>query len=289
MRALFELNTRTQGFGLIAIAQLGRLQELPLPDPNSTPENRWLRFVIHNSSDMRTLINIITTQRQFQNWPQLNDLLRYYYIMAQQAVDNNGLATSAGESGLEGVARATFLLGMAARFLDPSLVPIGTKFEIFKLVGTIVVDFRIGTWIRDRSGKPIDTRIFGYMEPFLRVEEVNAMVERLLNASQVIANFRLSGEYNPYGINVIVQIIDSAEAGAVEALCSSIRGRSWATPVIVITQGRVACTGGSITQAQANQICALLGLCSQSWYLDYDINTMIRQIKKATVSVSITP
>lgn len=84
---------------------------------------------------------------------------------------------------------------------------------------------------------------------------------------------------------MIVLIIDSAQPGAVESLCSAIRGRSWTTPVMVITQGRVACVGGSLTQAQQRAICNILGVCSVEPYA----LEIIRSIGKAALVVYIQP
>jgi hypothetical protein len=280
LSTLLELNSRTRGLGLITIAQLSQLRGLSLPDPASSPQSNWLRFVIRNNTDMQALIDTIVNG-PFANWEQLNDLLRYYYVMAKQALDNGGLATPAGMEGLEGVARATFLLGMAARFLSGAPgVPAGTKFEIFKTIGNVVVDFRVGTWITE-GGRPKDTRIFGYMEPFLSKSEVDSLVRKLVNASKAIASF----EPNPYGLNVLVLIIDSAEPGALEGLCGAIRARSWGTPVMVISGGRVVCTGGSITLTQQRAVCSILGLCSVDPY----VLDKIRSIGKATFVVHVQP
>jgi len=293
-RALLELNSRTNGFGLIAIAQLGQLRGLALPNPSSDPQYRWLRFVPRDNTDLRTLVDFIIGANPYigdhlRNWNQLNDLLRYYYVMAKQALDNGGLATPAGMEGLEGVARATFLLGMAVRFLSGAPgVPAGTTFEIFKVAenrfGKVVVDFRVKTWITE-GGRPIDTRIFGYIEPFLSKSDVDSIVQKLLKASNVLAKVLPGTEHNPYGLNVLVLIIDTAEQGALEALCSAIRARSWTTPVMVISGGRVACTGGSITPTQQQAVCRILGLCSMD---PYALDT-IRSIGKATFVVHVQP
>jgi hypothetical protein len=279
MRALLELNSRTRGLGLIVIAKLDQLRHLSLPDPTPNSQNWWLRLVIRNRVDMQALVNTITNSAALANWGQLNQLLNYYYTMAEQAISNGGLATSAGREGLEGVARGTFLLMMALRFLTPAPgVPAGTTFEVFKTFGNVVVDFRVGTWITERDRR-IDTRILGYIEPFLSNQEVDSMVQKLLQASQAIAKY----EYNPYGLNVLVLIIDSAEPGAVESLCGAIKGRSWATPVMVISRGGIVCIGGSLTQAQQAAVCNILGLCVR------DALYVIQSIRKATLSVYIQP
>ncbi len=293
-RALLELNSRTKGFGLIAIAQLGQLRGLALPNPFSDPQYRWLRFVPSNNTDLRTLVDYIIGANPYigdhlRNWNQLNDLLRYYYVMAKQALDNGGLDTPAGMEGLEGVARATFLLGMAVRFLSGAPgVPAGTTFEIFKTAenrfGKVVVDFRVKTWITE-GGRPIDTRIFGYIEPFLSNSEVDSILQKLIKASNVLAKAVPGTEYNPNGLNVLVLIIDSAEQGALEGLCGAIRARSWGTPVMVISGGRVVCTGGSITRTQQQAVCRILGLCSVD---PYALDT-IQSIGKATFVVRVQP
>jgi len=282
LRTLLELNSRTNGLGLITIAQLSQLRGLSLPNPDSSPQSKWLRLVIRNNTDMQALIDMIVNG-PFANWGQLNDLLRYYYVMAKQALDNGGLATQAGMEGLEGVARATFLLGMAYRFLAGAPgVPAGTTFEIFRRIGdsNVVVDFRIKTWINER-GILKDTRIFGYMEPFLSKSDINSLVRKLFDAAAVIAKY----EYNPSGLNVLVLIIDSAEPGALEGLCGAIKARSWGTPVMVISGGRVVCTGGSITPTQQGAVCSILGLCSVDPYV---LDT-IRSIGKATFVVHVQP
>jgi hypothetical protein len=119
------------------------------------------------------------------------------------------------------------------------------------------------------------------MEPFLSKSEVDSLVRKLVNASQAIASF----EPNPYSLNVLVLIIDSAEPGALEGLCGAIRARSWGTPVMVISGGRVVCTGGSITLTQQRAVCSILGLCSVDPY----VLDKIRSIEKATFVVHVQP
>ncbi len=122
------------------------------------------------------------------------------------------------------------------------------------------------------NNRVIETRIFGYME---NKQEVGSMVQRLFDAAALIAKAYpiLTNGYG--GINMLVQkIIDSAEPGAVQGVCDGIRGRSWS--VVVITQGGVACIGGSLTQVQANTVCLLLGICGLTYQQQDDIIQSIK-------------
>jgi hypothetical protein len=173
-------------------------------------------------------------------------LLQYLVAMVYQAVHGGDK-----EIGLEGIARVTLLV----QELFPRLKANGwTALAITVLEGEFNGEMRGGIYfVGDKRVKhffALDGRsydkisVFGWIEPYLKRDEVSRIIERIEVATRHIA-MNLTPETGGTRYAVI-EIVDRWQEGAMfgpDGLCTQIQNRSFfGVPVIVIRRdGKILC------------------------------------------------
>jgi len=163
--------------------------------------------------------------------------------------------------GVEGVARMLQFLFE----LMPQLQANGWKFK--QIVPEEHVGFAFeASLLRDG----VETFVYGMLEPYLQKHELDAMIRAIQSAADYLELVRRAG--GPCFQSVlapcrfaVVEVINNAEPGAVDALCTRIDNEvNTYVPIVVIgPDGQVACSKNTTPQ-EARALCQMMGYCGPS-------------------------
>jgi hypothetical protein len=191
-----------------------------------------------------------------EHFGNIEVLVAFLAVSAAQAAYGTNVAV-----GTEGIARVQlFLLELV-----PQMQAHGWIF--FRIVPEEHVGFAFQASLKTEPAGP-ETYIHGLLEPYLQNQEVDAMVKAIQNAVQKLQAMHDHGAIcvrNSFNCRyAIVEIINAAEAGAVNTLCGRIQNEiNTMIPIVVIgPDGQVACSK-NMSQQEAQELCRALGFCSQ--------------------------
>ncbi len=165
--------------------------------------------------------------------------------------------------GMEGVARVQQFLFE----LVPQLRANGWKFK--QIVPQEHVGFAFeASLLRDG----VETFVYGMLEPYLQKHELDAMIRAIQSAADYVM-FAHQQAGGPCFQSVppvpcrfaVVEVINNAEPGAVDALCTRIQNEvNTYVPIVVIgPDGQVACSKNTTPQ-EAQALCQMMGYCGPS-------------------------
>jgi len=258
-------------FGFAAVIALAKLVELE----NAGVQDWRYPFPISPAH----LLNSIRDLKE-RGVKGLELLMDFLAASAAQAFYYSGDAGKK-EIGLEGIARVTELT-----WLFDKLLQLG--WENLQFITQVSFDNDIGFAFQAtkarlfKDGK--DAKVTGFIEPFLKQEEVTALADRIQKAAQQLAFFRAEDcVFTCSYRHVIVQFVDQWDPNAVGSLCTEITNRPTArTPIVVIANGQIACTK-DISPSDASRLCAALGACISS-----DI-PVVASASSSTLEVPLPP
>ncbi len=246
---------------VIALAKLVDLESAGIQDPRyAFPSPAYLLNSIRELNE-----RIDPSGRHIRN---LDLLIAFLAASAAQAFYYQGDAGNK-EIGLEGIARVTELTQLFDKLLQLGWTNLGFTTQVgdaewgFVDVGFAFSATKAG--IFDNGKK--DARVTGFIEPFLKQEEVTALAERIQKAARQLAISRAGDCVFEWLVtcsyrHVIVQFVDQWDPNAVGSLCTEIANRpTGGTPIVVIANGQIACRK-DITPSAASDLCAALGACT---------------------------
>ncbi len=185
-------------------------------------------------------------------------LVQYLAAAAYQAVQRGGMGSLEGEGALEAIARATLLIQQ----IYPQLQSNGwqdLRFDTGFGAPSFFGYKNLGKSFQSPNGDQVYryVQVYGFIEPYLKVEEINRLISQIENAAQQIARVVAGAETR----KSLIQIIDNAEEGSLDQLCGQVRNRTFSrVPTIIIrSDGSIACYSKDTDDAEALRICQAMG------------------------------
>jgi len=194
-----------------------------------------------------------------ENWSLF---LEHLAAAAAQAAFNAG--TPAGDAALEMIAKLTLLQNLFFKMHARGwgLLTYGYH-DCYRYAGCMYFDFygyNVSLTVSGFDGS-FPWHIFGWVEPYLSLDDVDRILQQIENAVNWIFQGFLADPFQLSGMPAIVQVIDKYDPRALDRLCSCVSSRYYGVPVIIIADGEVKCHSLDVTDEGAEDICREMGLC----------------------------